>query len=112
MHQKNQGFVLPRPESSNKRKERNFYQELLRASWRENRMQQDSSDNENDGPYDSLERYESSIHNGMDATDEANLSALLAVQVAEQPEDEGEARAVLQELKVLASLLLQLEAGD
>jgi hypothetical protein len=105
MHQKTQGFVLPRPKSSKKRKEGNFYQELLRASWKENRMQQD-------GKYDSLEHYESSIHDGMNATDEANSSAMLTVQGAEQPGDAGEVRAVLHELRVLASLLLLLEAGD
>ena len=76
-------------------------------------MQQDDiSDNEDEVPYDSLEHYESSIHNGMNATDEANSSEVLAVQVAEQREEEGEVCAVLHELKVLASLLLQLVAGD
>ena len=60
MHQKTQGVVLPRPKSADRRNERNFYQELLRASWNEYRMEQVGSDNGNDGPYDSLEHYESS----------------------------------------------------
>jgi hypothetical protein len=111
MHQKTQGVVLPRPKSADRRNEHNFYQKLLRASWNEYRMEQVGSDNGNDGPYDSLEHYESSKHHGRKATDEANSSER-AVPGAEQPGDAGEVRAVLHELRVLASLLLLPEAGD
>ena len=101
VHQQTQGAVLPRPKSAVKR---NFYQELLRASWNENRMEQ-VSDNENDGPYDSIEHYEYSNHHGRNASERV-------VPGAEQIGDAGEVRAVLHELRVLASLLLLPEAGD
>ena len=101
VHQQTQGAVLPRPKSAVKR---NFYQELLRASWNENRMEQ-VSDNENDGPYDSIEHYEYSNHHGRNASGRV-------VPGAEQIGDAGEVRAVLHELRVLASLLLLPEAGD